>query len=94
MFESPSQSEVLRPSVVHPTQTDTTPVTSAPPTDSTVITEPAVTTAPATSTVLTTPVEQKSSTVDEVWTDDDVDDTATQFTTGPSLRAPPSPVQD
>ena len=33
-FESPSQPEVLRPSVVRPTQPDLTPVTSAPPTDS------------------------------------------------------------
>ena len=85
---------MLRSSVVRPTQTDTTPVTSAPPMDSTVVTEPAVTTAPATSAAPTTPVEQKSSTVDEDWTDDDVDDTATQFTTGPSLRTPPSPAQD
>ena len=56
-FESPSQPEVLRPSVVRPTQPDLTPVTSAPPTDCTVIAEPAATSTPATSTALMTPVE-------------------------------------
>jgi len=59
-FESPSQPEVLRPSVVRPTQPDLTPVTSAPPTDSTVVTEPVATATPATSAAPTTPVEQKS----------------------------------
>ena len=93
-FESPSQPEVLRPSVVRPTQPDTTPVTSAPPTDSTVVTEPAATSTPATSAAPTTPVEQKSSSADEDWTDDDADDSATQFSTGPSMKTPPSPAQD
>ena len=64
-FESPSQPEVLRPSTVRPTQPDTTPVTSAPPTDSTVITEAAASSTPATSSAPTTPVEQKSSSADE-----------------------------
>ena len=73
MFESPSQPEVLRPSVVRPTQPDLTPVTSAPPTDSTVVAEPVTTTTPATSAAPTTPVEQKSSSVDDDWTDDDAD---------------------
>ncbi|XP_039797838.1 protein hunchback-like [Panicum virgatum] len=77
MFESPSQPEVLRPSAVRPTQPDTTPVTSAPPTDSTVVTEPAATSTPATSTAPATPVTQKSSSADEDWTDDDADDSAT-----------------
>ena len=48
-FDSPSQPEVLRLSVVRPTQPDLTPVTSAPPTDSTVVTEPVATATPATS---------------------------------------------
>ena len=82
-FESPSQPEVLHPSVVRPTQPDMTPVTSAPPTDSTVITEPFASAAP------TTPVKQKSSSVD-----DDADDSAAQFSTGPSRKTPPSPAQD
>ena len=94
MFESPSQPEVLRPSAVHPTQPDTTPVTSASSTDSTVITVPAATSTPATSAAPTTPVEQKSSSADEDWTDDDADDSATQFSTGPSMKTPPSPAQD
>ena len=41
-----------------------------------------------------TPVEQKSSTADDDWTDGDVDDTDMQFTIEPSLRTPPSPAQD
>ena len=94
MFESPSQPEVLRPSAVRPTQPDTTPVMSAPPTDFTVVTEPAATSTPATSAAPTTPVEQKSSSADEDWTDDDADDSATQFSTGPSMKTPPSPAQD
>ena len=94
MFESPSQPEVLRPSVVRPTQPNLTPVTSAPPTDSTVVTEPVAIATPATSAAPTTPVEQKSSSVDEDWTNDDADDSATQFSTGPSLKTPPSPAQD
>ena len=94
MFESPSQPEVPRPSVVRPTQPDLTPVTSAPSTDSTVVAEPASTATPATSAVPTTPVEQKSSSVDDDWTDDDADDSAAQFSTGPSLKTPPSPAQD
>ena len=94
MFESPSQPEVLRPSVVRPTQPDLTPVTSAPPTDSTVIAEPFTTATPATSAAPTTPVEQKSSSVDDDWTDDDADDSAAQFSTGPSRKTPPSPAQD
>ena len=93
-FESPSQPEVLCPSVVRPTQPDLTPVTSAPPTDSTVVAEPASTATPATSAAPTTPVEQKSSSVDDDWTDDDVDDSAAQFSTGPSRKTPPSPAQD
>ena len=94
-FESPSQPEVLRPSANHITQPDSTPITSAPPTDSTVVlSEPATTSTPATSAAPTTPVTQKSSSADDDWTDDDVDDSATQFTTGPSLRTPPSPSQD
>ena len=93
-FESPAQPEVLRPSVVRPTQPETTPVTSAPPTDSTVITEPATTSTPATSATPTTPVEQKSSSADEDWMDDDADDSATQFSTGPRMKTPPSPAQD
>lgn len=93
-FESPSQPEVLCPSAVRPTQPDTTPVTSAPPTDSTVITATAATSTPATSAAPMTPVEQKSSSVDEDWTDDDADDSATQFSTGPSMKTPPSPAQD
>ena len=93
-FESPSQPEVLRPSAVRPTQPDTTPVTSAPPTDSTVVTEPAATSTPAISAAPTTPVEQKSSSADEDWTDDDADDSATQFSTRPSMKTPPSPAQD
>ena len=93
-FDSPSQPEVLRPSVVRPTQPDLTPVTSAPPTDSTVVAEPASTATPATSAALTTPVEQKSSSVDDDWMDDDADDSAAQFSTGPSLKTPPSPAQD
>ena len=94
MFESPSQPEVLRPSVVRPTQPDLTPITSAPPTDSTVVTEPAATSTPATSAAPATPVMQKSSSADEDWTDDDADDSAAQFSTGPSLKTPPSPAQD
>ena len=31
---------------------------------------------------------------DEDWTDDDADDSATQFSTGPSMKTPPSPAQD
>ena len=64
-FESPSQPEVLHSSTVLPTQPDTTPVTSAPPTDSTVVTEPVATSTPATSAAPMTPVEQKSSSADE-----------------------------
>ena len=94
MFESPSQPEVLRPSVVRPTQPDLTPIMSAPPTDSTVITEPVATATPATSAAPTTLVEQKSSSVDDDWTDDDADDSAAQFSTGPSRKTPPSPAQD
>ena len=86
-FDSPSQSEVLRPSVVRPTQLDLTPVTSTPPTDSMVIAEPASTATPATSAAPTTPVEQKSSSVD-------ADDSAAQFSIGPSRKTPPSPAQD
>jgi len=41
-----------------------------------------------------TPVEQKSSSVDDDWTNDDADDSAAQFSTGPSLKTPPSPAQD
>ena len=93
-FETPSQPEVLRPSAVRPTQPDTTPVTSAPPTDSMVVTEPVATSTPATSAAPTTLVEQKSSSADEDWTDDDADDSATQFSTGPSMKTPPSPAQD
>ena len=93
-FESPSQPEVLRPSVVRPTQPDLTPVMSAPSTDSTVIAEPASTATPPTYVVPTTPVEQKSSSVDDDWTDDDADDSAAQFSTGPSLKTPPSLAQD
>ena len=93
-FESPSRPEVLHLSVVRPTQPDLTPVTSAPPTDSTVVTEPVATATPATSAAPTTPVEQKSSSADEDWTDDDADDSATQFSTGPSMKTPSSPVQD
>ena len=94
-FESPSQPEVLRPSVVRPTQPDLTPVTSAPPTDSTVVvSESAATSTLATSAAPMTPVTQKSSSVNEDWTDDDVDDSAAQFSTGPSLKTPPSPAQD
>ena len=71
-FESPSQPEVLRPFVVRPTQPDTTPVMSAPPTDSTVVlTEPATTSTLAASAAPTTPVEQRSSSADEDWMDDD-----------------------
>ena len=73
---------------------DLTPVTSAPPTDSTIVAAPAPTATPATSAAPTTPVEQKSSSVDEDWTDDDADDSAAQFSTGPSLETPPSPAQD
>ena len=76
------------------TQPDLTPVTSAPPMDSTVVAEPVTTATPATSAALTTPVEQKSSSVDEDWTDDDADDSAAQFSTGLSLKTPPSPAQD
>ena len=90
-FESPSQPEVLRPSVVRPTQPDLTPVMSAPPTDFTVVAEPITTATPA---APMTPVEQKSSSVDDDWTDDDADDSAAQFSTGPSLKTPPSPAQD
>ena len=90
-FESPSQPEVLRLSAVRPTQPDLTPVKSSPPTDTTVVTEPVATATPATSAAPTTPVEQKSSSVNEDWTDDDVDDSAAQFSTGPSLKTPPSP---
>ena len=91
-FESPSQSEVLRPSAVRPTQPDMTPITSAPPTDSTVVVfESPTTSTPATSAAPTTPVEQKSSSADEDWTDDDADDSPTQFSTGPSMKTPPSP---
>ena len=89
-FESPSQLEVLRPSAVRPTQPDLTPVTSAPSTDSTVVAEPVTTATPATSAALMTPVEQKSSSVDDDWTDDDADDSAAKFSTGPSLKTPPS----
>ena len=85
---------MLRLFVVRPTQPDLTPVTFAPPMDSTVVTEPVATATPATSVALTTPVEQKSSLVDEDWTDDDADDSAAQFSTGPSLKTPPSPAQD
>ena len=85
---------MLRPSVVRPTQPDLTPVMSAPPTDSTVITEPVATATPATSATPTTLVEQKSSSVDGDWTDDDADDSAAQFSTGPSRKTPPSPAQD
>ena len=85
---------MLRPPAVRPTQPDTTPVTSAPPTDSTVVAELASTATPATSAAPTTPVEQKSSSVDDDWTDDDADDSATQFSTGPSLKPPPSLAQD
>ena len=56
-FESPSQPEVLRLSVVRPTQSDLTPITSAPPMDSTVVAKPASTATPATSAAPTTPVE-------------------------------------
>ena len=94
MFESPSQPEVLRPSVVRPTQPDLTPVMPAPPMDSTVVAEPVATGTPATSAAPTTPVEQKSSSAHEDWTDDDADDSATQFSTGPSMKTPPSPAQD
>ena len=59
-----------------------------------VIAEPVTTATPATSAALTTPVEQKSSSVDEDWTDDDADDSAAQFSTGPSRKTPPSPAQD
>ena len=93
-FESPSQPEVLRPSVVRPTLADLTPVTSASPTDSTVVGEPVTTATPATSAAPTTPVEQKSSSVDDDWTNDDADDSAAQFSTGPSRKTPPSPAQD
>ena len=93
-FESPSKPEVLRPSAVRPTRPDTTPITSAPPTDSTVVTAPTATSIPATSAAPTTPVEQKSSSADEDWTDADADDSATQFSTGPSMKTPPSPTQD
>ncbi|XP_039815259.1 uncharacterized protein LOC120678171 [Panicum virgatum] len=94
-FESPSQPEVLRPSAVRPTQPDTTPVTSAPPMDSTVVlTEPATTSTLAASAAPTTLVEQKSSSADENWTDDNTDDLATQFSTGLSMKTPPSPAQD
>ena len=86
-FKSPSQPEVLRPSAVRPSQPDSTPVTSAPPTDSAVITEPAATSTPATSAAPMTPVEQKSSSAD------DADDSATQFSTGPSMKTPPSPAK-
>ncbi|XP_039841038.1 putative uncharacterized protein DDB_G0290521 [Panicum virgatum] len=94
-FESPSQPEVLRPSAIRPTQPDMTPITSAPPTDSTVIlTEPATNSTPTTSAALATPVTQKSSSTDEDWTDDDADDSAMHFSTGPSMKTPPSPAQD
>ena len=94
-FKSPSQPEVLRPSAVRPTQPDSTPVTSVPPTDSTVVlSEPATTSTPSTSATPTTPITQKSSSADEDWTDGDADDSATQFSTGPSMNTPPSPAQD
>jgi len=60
--------------------------------DSTVVAEPVTTATPATSAAPTTPVEQKSSSVDDDWTD--ADDSAAQFSTGPSLKTPPSPAQD
>jgi len=85
---------VLRPSVVRPTQPDLTPVTSAPPTDSTVVTELVTTATSATSAAPTTPVEQKPSSIDDDWTDADADDSAAQFSTGPSLKTPPSLAQD
>ena len=59
-----------------------------------VITEPVATSTPATSAAPMTPVEQKSSSADEDWTDDDADDSATQFSTGPSMKTPPSLAQD
>ena len=90
-FESPSQPEVLRPSAVRPNQPDMTPVTSAPPMDSTVVTEPVATSTLATSAAPATSVTQKSSSADEDWTDADADDSATQFSTGPSMKTPPSP---
>ncbi|XP_039778370.1 mucin-5AC-like [Panicum virgatum] len=93
-FESPTQPEPIRSSAVRPTLPDSIPVTSAPRTDSVFVSEPAASTAPPTSAAPTTLVAQKSSTADDDWTDDDIDDTATQFTTGPSLRTPPSPTQD
>jgi len=87
------QQQVLH-QLQHPSAQSITPVTSAPPTDSMVVTEPVATAIPATSAAPTIPVEQKSSSVDDDSTDDDADDSAAQFSTGPSLKTPPSPAQD